>query len=412
MRKNMVMMLAAMAMAVAGWADTKEVLRTETTQNLKENILPFWMEKTIDPRGGFYGVVLNSGQPVERAPKGAVLNARIVWTFAKAYRQDSLLAYKQMADRAAAYYISHFIDLQYGGVYWMVDCNGKPWDTTKQTYACAFGIYGLAEHYRATGSTNSLEAAKQLYATLEEKVHDKGKQGYIESYKRDFTKAPLIGVDGQAGASKTMNTHIHLLEAYTTLYQVWPDEGLKRNLIELIDILQTKLYAPQTHHLILYCNDDWQPIGETDSYGHDIETSWLMCEAAAAIGDAALKKQVEQQAVDMARTALREGLNAEGAMLYEKTPKGMNKQLSWWPQCETIIGCVNAWQITGDETFLEAALNNWKYVKAHFVDDQKGGWFKSLTDDGRPADIPKVSEWNCPYHNSRLAFELAERLQP
>jgi mannose/cellobiose epimerase-like protein (N-acyl-D-glucosamine 2-epimerase family)/O-glycosyl hydrolase len=410
--KKIVTLTVLLVLAIAASADTAEILRTETTKNLKENLLPFWMEKTVDPQGGFYGVVLNDGKAIENAPKGAVLNARITWTFSRAYRQDGLEVYKQMADRAADYYIRHFIDPVYGGVFWQLDCEGHPKETTKQTYACAFGIYGLAEHFRATGDRRSLEAALKLYQTLEEKVHDKGEAGYIESFQRDYTKAPLKGVDGQANASKTMNTHIHILEAYTTLYQVWPDEGLKKNLKELLGILQTKLYNPRTNHLILYCDDHWNPIGEIDSYGHDIETSWLMSEAAAVVGDPVLKKQVDEQAVKMARTALKEGLNADGAMLYEKSPEGMNRRLAWWPQCEAIIGCVNAWQLTGDQSFLDAALKTWTYVKSHFVDQVHGGWFKDLTEDGQPLNAPKVSDWNCPYHNSRMAFELAERLEP
>lgn len=391
---------------------TIEMLRTETTENLKENLLPFWMKHVMNPAGGFYGVVMNDGKAIEKAPKGAVLNARILWTFSRAYRQYGLEIYKQMADRAASYFIHYFIDPAYGGVFWQLDYEGYPKDATKQTYACAFGIYGLAEHFRATGDHRSLEAALKLYNILEEKVHDKARLGYIESFQRDYSKAPLKGVDGQANATKTMNTHIHILEAYTTLYQVWPDEGLKNNLKELLGILQTKLYSSRSNHLILFCDDNWNPIGEIDSYGHDIETSWLMSEAAAVVGDPVLRKQVDEQAVKMARTALKEGLNADGAMLYEKTAKGMDKRMSWWPQCETIIGCVNAWQLTGDPSFLEAALRTWTYVKAHFIDHQHGGWFKDLTEDGQPLNYPKVSDWNCPYHNSRLAFELAERLEP
>ena len=160
--KKIVTLTVLLVLAIAASADTAEILRTETTKNLKENLLPFWMEKTVDPQGGFYGVVLNDGKAIENAPKGAVLNARITWTFSRAYRQDGLEVYKQMADRAADYYIRHFIDPVYGGVFWQLDCEGHPKETTKQTYACAFGIYGLAEHFRATGDRRSLEAALKL----------------------------------------------------------------------------------------------------------------------------------------------------------------------------------------------------------------------------------------------------------
>lgn len=388
-----------------------ETLRTEVTQNLTENILPFWMKHTVDPHGGFYGIVLNDGKAVTGHGKGAILNARILWTFSKAYRHLCLDEYRQLADRAAEYYIRYFIDKKYGGVYWSVDDDGNIKEATKQTYACAFGIYGLAEHFRATGSQKSLEAAISLYETLETHVHDKVGKGYIESFQRDYAKNSIRGMDGQENATKTMNTHIHVLEAYTTLYQVWKNKSLENNLRELLDILSTKLYSPKRAHLILFCDDNWTPYGDIDSYGHDIETSWLMCEAAAAIGDPVLKARVEAQAVRMTETALKEGLNAEGAMRYEKTDKGFSKRMAWWPQCETIIGAVNAWQLSGNKKFFEAAQRNWEYVKAHFVDNIHGGWYKGLAEDGTPSREPKVSDWNCPYHNSRLAFELAERLE-
>ena len=419
MTKRMVMKTLLLSvvcgMTMNAYSQTKadiEEFRQEVTQNLTENILPFWMNKTVDPNGGFYGVVLNDGKAVADADKGAVLNARILWTFAKAYRHYGLEAYRQMADRAADYYISHFIDKKYGGVYWSLTAEGVAKNTTKQTYACAFGIYGLAEHFWATGDKRSLEAALSLYQTLETKVHDKAKSGYIEMFQRDYTRGTQLGVDMQANASKTMNTHIHVLEAYTTLYRVWPDEGLKANLKALLEILSTKLYDQKRAHLILYCDDDWKPVGEQeDSYGHDIETSWLMCEAAAAVGDPELKAKVEAQAVKMARTALDEGLNSEGAMRYEKTSKGYSTRISWWPQCETIIGAVNAWQLTGDRKYFDAAVRNWAFVKTHLVDQTNGGWFKDLDEQGKPSPwSPKASDWNCPYHNSRMGYELAERL--
>lgn len=419
MTKRMVMKTLLLSvvcgMTLNAYSQTKadiEQFRQEVTQNLTESILPFWMNKTVDPNGGFYGVVLNDGNAVADADKGAVLNARILWTFAKAYRHYGLEAYRQMADRAADYYISHFIDKRYGGVYWSLTAEGVAKNTTKQTYACAFGIYGLAEHFWATGDKRSLEAALSLYQTLETKVHDKAKMGYIEMFQRDYSRGAQLGVDMQANASKTMNTHIHVLEAYTTLYRVWPDEGLKSNLKELLEILSSKLYDSKRAHLILYCDDDWNPVGEQeDSYGHDIETSWLMCEATAAIGDPNLKAKVESQAVKMANTALKEGLNEDGAMRYEKTLKGYSTRISWWPQCETIIGTVNAWQLTGDRRFFDAAVRNWAFVKAHLVDLTNGGWYKDLDEQGKPSPwSPKASDWNCPYHNSRMGYELAERL--
>lgn len=355
-------------------------------------------------------MVYDKGRQRPEADKGAILNARILWTFSHAYRSYSLDKYKEMADRAADFYINHFIDKKYGGAFWSLDSEGNPKDLTKQTYATAFGIYGLAEHFRTTGDKKSLKSALALYRTLEKKVHDRVNEGYIETFNRDYSPANTKGVDGRVGATKTMNTHIHILEAYTTLYKVWPDKGLKANLIELIGILQDRLYSPQTKHLILYCEDNWKSLENVDSYGHDIEASWLLTEAAEAVGDEKILAAIRKQAVEMVDVALKEGMNPNGSMIYEKTEKGYRRNLSWWPQCETVIGCINAWQITGDRKYFDAAVKTWNYITENFVDKKNGGWFKGLTEDGKPTREAKASMWNCPYHNSRVAFELAERL--
>ena len=388
------------------------LLINEVEADLTGNILPFWMERTTDPDGGFYGSVNIEGEPVPNSEKGSILNARILWTFSKAFRHYGSENYRQTADRAADYFIGRFIDPKYGGVVWSLDSEGHVKDYTKQTYATAFGIYGLAEHFQATGDRRSLDAAIGLFRTLEEHVHDNARQGYIETFGRDWTPTKDLGVDRMAGATKTMNTHIHLMEAFTTLYQVWPDSTLRERLHELLDILQRRLYDSKTKHLVLFCTDEWEPIGHVDSYGHDIETSWLLCEAAEALGDKDLLTVIRRQSVEMVDAALSEGMTPEGLMQYEKTESGISSQRSWWPQCETVIGCINAWQITGERRYFDAAVRTWNFIKEHFIDRQNGEWFKYLNSQGRPMREDKASMWNCPYHNSRVAFELMTRLVP
>ena len=383
-----------------------EALSQSIESNLTENILPFWMDYTVDPDGGFYGTVLNDGthRPTDR---GAILNARILWTFSRAYRIYGIPAYKELADRAAAYFKAHFIDRKYGGVYWSVTDEGAMSDGTKQTYANAFGIYGLSEHFRATGDVSSLEAAQGIFRMLQKYSHDAAKKGYIEVFNRDWTRSGAKGVDGRAETSKTMNTHIHVMEAFTNLWFVWPDPEVKAAILELLDILQTHLYNADTKHLILYCDDNWKIVGTDDSYGHDIETSWLMCESAEAVGDEALIARVRKQAVEMVDVALAEGLTPEGAMKME----GERPGYQWWPMCETVIGCINAWQITGKAKYFDAAAKCWAFTEKHFVDHEVGGWFKETDGNFTPSPrSPKASMWNCPYHNARMGYEVVARL--
>ena len=388
-----------------------ERLCEEVEADLVGNLLPWWMENVPDDADGFWGEVRYDGTPVMEANRAGILNARILWTFSSAYRVLGKPEYKAVADRAAAYYRDHFIDPEYGGVFYQLTPDGAPAEDQKVTYCIAFGIYALAEHYRATGDPASLEAAQGLFQDLEDHVHDAEKEGYIERFTRDWQRpAP---VPGRPAMTKTMNTHIHVMEGFTNLYRVWPDPVLRDRLFELVDILQTRLYNPETSHLILYCDDDWNHFNDADSYGHDIETSWLLCETAEVLGDEALLAKIRRQAVAMCSTALDEGLRPDNALMYEKRSNGSYQSFAaWWCQCETVVGCINAWQITGEERYLTQAAATWEFIKQYLVDGENGGWFCNLNEDNTPKlQEMKASTWNCPYHNSRMAYELLARIR-
>lgn len=388
-----------------------DTLRDEVLKDLKENVLHFWEKYAVDPSGGFYGMILNDGTPRPDEAKGVVLNARILWTFSTAYRLFGDENYKHLANRAQRYLIDHFIDKQLGGVYWSLYADGTPLDTEKQTYGMAFAIYGLSEHFRATGSTESLMQSIDLYKVLETQVREFENDGYIESFTRNWQVPPKYGYDGTGLASKTMNTHIHLLEAYTSLYRVWRNEGLQKRLNTLINLVVDKIYNPETNHLKLFFNNQWESLEDIDSYGHDIETGWLLTEAAEVLEDKALLKRIEPIAVNLTDAALKEGRNEDGSLIYERHGADYQRTFSWWCQAETIVGCVNAWQISGNEHYLHAADKTWEWVKARMIDKEHGEWFRSVTPEGMPdLKTPKASMWNCPYHNSRMGFELFLRL--
>ncbi|MEL5893627.1 AGE family epimerase/isomerase [Bacteroides sp. GD17] len=386
-------------------------LRKEITADLKNNILAFWEKHSVDPSGGFYGSLERDGTPIPNAPKGGVLNARILWSFSTAYRMYGDENYRMMADRAQRYFIDHFIDPQYGGVYWLIKADGTPLNTDKQTYGCSYAIYGLAEHFRATGNMESLQRAIDVYHTMESKIKDPVSDGYIESFTRSWGTPEKLGYDGDGVATKTMNTHIHVLEAYTLLYKVWRDTGLRQRLAKIIDLLTTKLYDSKTHHLILYCDSNWKNLDDIDSYGHDIETAWLLTEAAEALGDPAVFEKCKKISLDLTNSALKEGLAPLGGMIYERHKDKFRRDFSWWCQAETIVGCVNAWQLTGKQSYLDSAKRMWEFVKSRVIDKEYGEWFRTVEPDGTPRyKEPKASMWNCPYHNSRMGFEIDARL--
>ena len=381
-------------------------LRTEFENELTGNILPFWIEYAVDPSGGFYGAVEADGTPVRREPKGSVLNARILWSFSVAYRRYGLGGYKKVADRAADYILRHFIDPRYGGVYWSVDADGAMLDGSKHTDAQTYTIYALAEHYAATGNAESLEAAKTLFHDLQAHVHDAEKGGWTDLFARDWS----LPAENRGAGRRTANTYIHIVEACTSLYRVWPDAEVRAALEELVDTFNNRFYDPETRHYVNYCDADWKPVAASQGFGLDIEASWLAGEGAKALGDAARLARANEVSLAVLGSALAEGLTADGAMKTSHSARGFSSGYEWWPQCEAIIGCTNAWQLTGEEKYLDAARGLWEYVKAHFVDPAAGGWFKTVRDDGTPTGAPKISQWNCPYHNTRLCYEMITRL--
>ena len=382
-------------------------LRSEVVADIKNDVLPFWMNYAVAADGGFYGSVLRDGTPVEDAPRGGVLNARILWSFSAAYRTFKDDAYLKLADQSQRYFIDTFIDKVNGGVYWLVNPNGEVLNASKYTYAMTYAIYGLAEHYLATGNDESLQTAISLYRTLEEKGRDPQNDGYVESFTEDWKLLDMY----DNNAPKTMNAHLHVLEAYALLYQCWQDSGLKQRLKFCVDLFMNRIYDPQRKHFKLFFDNEWNSLVEMDSYGHDVETGWLLCDAARVLDDQALIDKADQIALDVTKTCLAEGMSEKGYMTYEKKGGKASKHCSWWGQIETMIACINAWQISGDESYLHAADTVWTFVKQNMIDTEYGEWYSDCF-DGKPGkDAPKVSMWRCPYHTVRLGVEMYNRLK-
>lgn len=388
-------------------------LRQRVETELRSDILPFWLKYTIDPEhGGFRGQVSNNLIVNPIAPKGLILNARILWTLSRAfsvYRDD---LYLQTARRAYDYLSKYFWDEEFGGVFWMLDYLGRPHDTKKRIYGQAFTVYSLAEFYRATNDKDALEKAIRMYQAIERSSYDDEFGGYFETYERDWTLARdqrLSDVD--MDEKKSMNTHLHVMEAYATLLSQWNDPGLRGRLKEIIQIFLKRIIDPQTHHFLMFFDEQWRSRSNKISFGHDIEGSWLLLEAAEILGDASLLQQVRQEGLRMAQAVYDKAIDEDGGLLYEGDPSGIiDSDKHWWPQAEAVVGFLNAYQISGEKHFWTAAQRSWDFIDTHIIDHRYGEWFWKVSREGVPStDKLKVDAWKCPYHNSRTCFEVMAR---
>lgn len=389
-------------------------LREHVERELRGDILPFWLKYAVDDQyGGFRGQIANDLSIDAQAHKGLILNARILWTFAKAYKVYEDEVYLRAAERAYGYLMRHFWDEPFGGLYWMVDHVGNPVDTKKRIYGQAFTVYALAEYAGATGKGEPLEKAIALYRLIEKAGHDPEHGGYFETYERDWTLAKdqrLSEVD--MDERKSMNTHLHALEAYANLLRVWNDEGLRSRLRELVRIFLDHIIDRTTHHFRMFFDESWFDRSDRFSFGHDIEGSWLLCEAAEILGEPKVLEEVRKEAVMMAQAVYEQAIDKDGGLLYEgKAKEIIDTDKHWWPQAEAVVGFLNAFELSGKDHFLKAAERSWEFTERSIVDRERGEWYWIVSRDGTPNnEKEKVGPWKCPYHNSRMCFEVMERV--
>lgn len=396
--------------------ELKEKLRTEVLENLENNILPYWMEKMVDhENGGFYGRRDAYDQLDPTAPKGAILNARILWSFAAAYRVLRKSEYLEMALRARDEIIDRFYDKDRGGVYWSLDAKGQPLETKKQFYAIGFAIYGLSELARATGDEKAKEYALRLFHDIESHSRDRKQNGYIEALTCDWQPiADMRLSDKDWNATKTMNTHLHIIEPYTNLLRTLTpadkDYAAVREATEnLLDLFFTKFEQPNGH-LGLFFDDDWNRQDKIISYGHDIEAAWLLLETAQVLGDQKTIERALKHTAKIAEAAL-EGRCTDGSMVYERHGNGAyDNDKHWWVQAECVIGQVYLYCFHGQPEQLEKAYQTWRYIADNIVDHDGGEWYWSRQNGQINRTDDKASFWKCPYHNSRMCLEVAERL--
>ena len=381
---------------------------------LFKNIIPFWIKYTQDNEyGGFYGRISNDLEIKREAPKSLILYTRILWTFSALYQFRKNDEFLYMAERGYNYLLNHFFDHEMGGVYWLLDHKGQVIDNRKKIYGQAFTIYALAEYYAATQNEQVLDQAKTLFNLIEQHNYDKENAGYFEASNRDWTIAEDLRLSASdMNEKKSMNTHLHLMEAYTTLYKVWKDDLLKSRLIGLVDNFTVHIINPETYHFILFQDELWRSKSDHVSFGHDIEGSWLLCEAAEVLGDQDLIKKINDVAIKMVDKSIAEGFTINYTIYAERDGKGqLCESIEWWQQAEAIVGFINVYQITRDERCLDWAMQCWQVIEDKVVDKNDGEWYFGILPDGKPDHTKcKVSEWKGPYHNTRACMEILNRL--
>lgn len=384
----------------------------EIENELKENIIPFWLSLKDEEYGGYYGLLSQDLVLDKKAEKGCILNSRILWFFSNAYielKDDKLLT---AADHAYQFLTEKCIDKEFGGVYWSVEYDGKPLDTMKHTYNQAFAIYSLASYYAATGNEDAIGIAMDLFHVIEEKCMDE--YGYMEAFSREFEEITNEALsENGIIARKTMNTILHIMEAYTELFEVTKNENVKNSLIKVLDTFEKHIFNKELRRLEVFFDDKYNSILDLHSYGHDIEASWLLDLAKNALNIDEIKQKISIITDTLADRIY--NIAYDGHSVLNECENGVdNVHRVWWIQAESIVGFINAYEKNPSEKrYLEAAKSIWEYIKEFLIDKRPGSeWFWEVDENGKPyPERPIVEPWKCPYHNGRMCLEVIKRLK-
>ncbi len=403
------------------------VFKQELREEFIGHMLPFWMNLKDEENGGFYGLVDFNLNLDKKADKGCILNSRILWLFSNLYTRietgkwgtvevdDALKCrWLEIADHAYRFLVEAFLDKEMGGVYWSVTYDGKPADTTKHTYNQAFAIYALSSYYEATGNREAFELATELFHLVEEKFRDE--DGYLEAFKRNYEleSNEKLSENGVM-ATRTMNTLLHIMEAYTELFRVDENQNseVQGSILEAVDIIKEKIYDSEKGRLEVFFDKDYNSLIDLYSYGHDIEAAWLIDRTEDVLLKANTANDIDVSILTdtLTRNIYDITFNPNGIPAEAENGKVLETRI-WWVQCESMIGFMNGYnKDSSNEKYLEAVLSIWEYVKEHVIDRRPGSeWFSEVRPDNEPIETkPMADEWKCPYHNGRMFIEMMER---
>ena len=388
-------------------------LRDFAGHQLNIVILPFWEKNTPDEiNGGFLGEVNEQNQLNPDAPKGIILNARLLWAFSAVYGRYRQEKHLVLARRALDYLERSFEDKRFGGYFWTLHPDGSLINGKKQVYAQAFVCYALSEYSIQAGESKAGEKAFEIYKMIEETAFDPVRNGYFEAFSREWAELDDLRLSSlDMNEKKTMNTHLHILEAYTRLYAIKKDPRLRQSIKNLLEVLYNHILNEEKDHLNLFFDENWALKSSKVSYGHDIESAWLMRKSALTIGDPKEIRHFSKVCINLAGSAL-SGIREKGGLIHEYYP-GHKKaeEFEWWAQAEAIVGFLDAWEISGEEKFLTAANNLTRFIEEYFVDKTFGEWYYRVDIKGMPVKgYEKAGFWKCPYHGVRMCLQVMERI--
>lgn len=413
---------------------TKEFYNSISNE-LFQNILPYWDKYSKDEKNtGFFGKIDNDNVQDAECQRSIVMTSRFLWTYSAVARFTKDAKYLAMADFAYKVIIEKYFDKENDGVYWAIMPDGTPKVDKKQIYGEAFCCYGLSEYAAAVQelkkdeelAATAMNKALDIYNLLENHALDKENGGYIEACAKDWSQTnDMILSPKDMNCPKSMNTNLHVMEAYTNLYRTLPvvfadsksiQSEVGQSLANLITVTQEKI-VQKNAHLGMFFDMDWNLLADEISYGHDIEASWLLWEAACELKDEELKEQIRDDVIKMAEVALDEGFDKENGclenfLLHSTTNPKRDRTRVWWNQAEAMNGFYNAWQMTGHQKYQEACIQQWNWIQNYQVDKTNGEWWSALDQNGTPILAEdKGGNWKTSYHNGRTCLELLRRSQ-
>ncbi|QFU77332.1 mannose-6-phosphate isomerase [Halioglobus maricola] len=380
----------------------------------RDRISRWWRDTLFDPAGGFHGAVNAAGEPVGDSHRGLILNTRILWFYSALHCEREDEESLRLARHSYDYILRHFVDSEYGGLFWGLDASGRPLDACKKTYGQAFAIYALSTYFQACGDVSALTLARACFALIEHRARDSSSGGYVETFTRDWQVADDIRLsERDLAAPYSMNAHLHVLEAYTQLCRVDRTADTETALRDVL-LLMSERFLGEAETMVMFYDAQWRDCSTMHSYGHDIEASWLWWEAAQVLGDEALSARIRPQVMRLAASVQRRALVSSGrvAEAADAATGHLEPESIWWVQAESLVGFLNAFELSGEQVYMEAFASVWHYIGESHIDKVNGEWhwFAGGVRPDDPAIGYKAGPWKGPYHNGRAMMEVISRL--